>query len=226
MEKEANSKNVKIKGSNYKGSYQYITRRKRAYILKTLLCVGIGLAIYFLGLCLNNFKSNNIFSLLAILMVIPFAKYLVAVVVFWPFKSVSFDRIENIYQNLKEVFPEIAPIETVMRQPDAIPDQLNVYFDMVFTSSEKVMNMDVCLITAKRVIGLQGRKKQKLSDLQTYLQKEMEKRGLPFGVKIHDREEAFLKAIKQLRPEDLTAENVSHKDREAAIAFIETIIVK
>lgn len=226
MEKEAKNKEVKMKGPNYKGSYQYITRKKTAYILRTLLFIGIGVAIFVLGLFLNKFNSSNIFTLLAILMVLPVAKAMVAVAVFWPFKSVTLDRIENIYQNLVDVFPEIAPMETVMSQPDAIEDKLNVYFDMVFTSSEKVMNMDACIITGSRLIGLQGREKPKLSYLQTYLAEGMEKRGLPFGVKIYDKEEAFLKVLKQLKPEDLTASNVSKRDRDAVVEFIETIIVK
>ncbi len=225
MEKDAKATNEVIKGPIYKGSYRYIERKKKAYVLKTLLYVGIGVLIYVIGLCLNKFQSNNIFTILAILMVLPTAKALVAVAVFWPFQSVSYDRIHKIYSILASVFCDIAPIETVMRQPDAIEGKLNVYFDMVYTSSEKVMNLDALVVTGTRIIGLTGREKPKLTYLQSHMQDSMEKRGLSFGVKIYDKEEAFLKALKELKPDNSDSDS-NKKDRNAAIEFIEAIIVK
>ena len=226
MEKEVKSTSKTPKGPIYKGSYQYIERKKKAYILKTLLYVGIGLAIYVLGLCLNKFQSNNIFTVLAILMVLPAAKALVAIAVFWPFHSVPYERIHRVYEILKENFTEIAPEETVMLQPDAIEDKLNLYFDMVYTSSEKVMNLDVLVVTTTRILGLMGREKQKLSYLQTHMQDSIANRGLSFGVKIYDKEEAFLKALKELKPEHPETGSNNKKDRDDAIEFIEAIIVK
>ncbi len=226
MGKDSNKTEDVVKGPNYKGSYQYITRKKKAYILKTLMYIGIGIAIYVLGLCLNKFQSNNVFTILAILMVLPGAKALVAVVVFWPFASVTKDRVHTVYESLKTNFSDIAEEDTVRCIPEAIDGRLNVYIDMVFTSPEKVMNLDFLVITGSRMIGLQGRKKPALSVLQTYIHDSLTKRGLSFGVKLYDNEEAFLKALKGLRPESLESENNSKKDRDEAIEFIEAIIVK
>ncbi len=225
MEKDTKKTKDRKRGPLYKGSYQYIERKKKAYILKTLLYVAIGVAIYVTGLCLNRFQSNNIFTVLAILMVLPAAKALVAIVVFWPCRSVSYDRIHKVYQILKENYSSIESEDTVLFQPDVIEDELNVYFDMVYTSSEKVMNLDVLVITTRRILGLMGREKQKLTTLQTHMQDNLEKRGLSFGVKIFDKEEAFLKALKELKPDNPETKN-NKKDRDEAIEFIEAIIVK
>ncbi len=215
-----------MKGPIYKGSYGYIRRKKKAYILKTLLYLCIGVAIFMVGLCLNKFQSNNIFTVLAMLMVLPGAKALVALAVFWPFTSVSYDRVHDIYESLKEVYTDIAEEKTVMSYPDAIEGQLNIYFDMVYTSSEKVMNLDVLVIIGTRMLGLQGSKKQKLSYLETHLRDSLEKRGLTFGVKIYDKEDSFKKALKELKQENSETSIHNKKDRNEVIEFIETIIVK
>ncbi len=225
MEKDVKATKEVMKGPIYKGSYRYIERKKKEYILKTLLYVGIGVFIYIIGLCLNKFQSNNIFTILAILMVLPTAKALVAVAVFWPFQSVSYDRIHQIYSILASNFPDIAPIDTVMRQPDAIEGKLNVYFDMVYTSSEKVMNLDALVVTGSRMIGLTGREKPKLTYLQSHMQDSMVKRGLSLGVKIYDKEDSFLKALKELKSDNSNSDS-NKKDRDAAIEYIEAIIVK
>ena len=226
MEKDSKVKDKITKGPMNKGSYQYIRRKKKAYILKVLLYVCIGLFIFLVGLFLNKFQSNNIFTVLAILMVLPGAKALTVLAVFWPFQSVSRERIHKFYEALKASFPDICKEETILYDADAIEDTLNVYFDVVYTSSEKVMNLDVLLVTTTRVLGLQGREKQKLTYLKTYLQDSFKKRGILLGVKMYDNEEAFIKAIKELKQEH--SEDISDykRDRDEAIEFLEASIVK
>lgn len=226
MEKDVKTTPVVADGPNYKGAYQYITRKKKAYVLKTVLYVCIGIAIYVLGLCLNKFQSSNIFTIFAILMVLPGAKAFVAIVVFWPFRSVEYDRVHQVYEALKEQFPEMEAEDKVLRLPEAIDGKLNVYMDMVFTSTQKVMNLDFFIVTESRMIGLMGNQKQKLSYVQSYLGDCMKNRELPFGVKIYEKEEAFLKAIKELKVSDVEMDEKSKKDREEAIDFIEASIVK
>lgn len=222
-------KDTKLKrriGPLDKGSFQYIIRKKREYILKVLLCACIGLAIYVLGLCLNRFQSDNIFTLIAILMVLPGAKALVALAVFWPFRSVSEDRGQKILKVLAKNYPDLPPESSFRQLPHIIEGKLSVYLDMVFTSSEKVMNLDVLVITSTRMLGLVGKQKQNLTYLNSHLQDSLVKRGLAFGVKVYEKEEDFIKALKELRPDSLEMEEKNKQDRKAVIEFIEVLIVR
>ena len=54
-----------------KTEYGYIDYRKKRQFLMTLLMVLIGIAIYFLGRALNKGESSNVFTVAAILMVLP-----------------------------------------------------------------------------------------------------------------------------------------------------------
>ena len=222
-------KDTKLKrriGSLDKGSYRYITRKKKEYILKVLLCTFIGLAIYVLGLCLNRFQSDNLFTLIAILMVLPGAKALVALAVFWPFRSVSEDRGQKVLNVLAKNYPDLPPETSFRRLPHIIEGKLSVYLDMVFTSSEKVMNLDVLVITSTRMLGLVGKQKQNLTYLNAHLQDSMVKRGLAFGVKVYEKEEDFIKALKELRPDSPEMEEKNKQDRKSVIEFIEVLIVR
>ena len=67
-----------------KGCPGYIDAQKKSRIMKTLLYVLIGIAIFVLGLCLNKFEKSNIFTVIAVLMVLPAAKALISVIVLLP----------------------------------------------------------------------------------------------------------------------------------------------
>ena len=57
------------------------------------------------------------------------------------------------------------------------------------------------------------------------MQDSMVKRGLSLGVKIYDKEDSFLKALKELKSDNSNSDS-NKKDRDAAIEYIEAIIVK
>ena len=54
-----------------KGEYGYITKSKKLDIIKMLIYIGIAAAIFIIGLFLNKMSYQNIFTIVAILFVLP-----------------------------------------------------------------------------------------------------------------------------------------------------------
>ena len=78
-----------------KGSFEYIKKKKKRKIIMVVAIIVIAAAIFGIGLLLNKMSRANIFTVLAILCVLPWAKQLVALIVLFPYHSVSRERYDK-----------------------------------------------------------------------------------------------------------------------------------
>lgn len=184
-----------------RGEYGYLKERKQRALFGTILMVLIGVAIFILGLLLNKMEATNLFSVIAVCMVIPAAKYFVSYVVLFP------------YQSMDE--------ETKQRLASYARETDTVFYDVVFTSSEKVMHLDCIYVTGHQIIGYTSRAKDNIQIIQDYFKKELKNRCLSFSVYIAT-EEKQIKDRMKLRGEETTtnAENV-----EEVISMLRVFIV-
>lgn len=163
-----------------RGEFGYIKARKKNALLMTIAMAAAGIAVFVAGILLNggflNGKSNqNIFTVIAVLFVLPGAKYLVAFIVMFPHKSASLE----LYEKTKE----------------KLGDGMTLYSDLVITSTEKVMHLDFLTVGNKQVIGLLAPGKQDLSYIRKYLTSGVHNWGEDYKVKIVDSEKTFLAEI-------------------------------
>lgn len=121
-----------------RGDFGYIQARKRKALLGTILMAVIGVAIFVTGLLLNKMSNRNVFTIIAVLFVLPGAKFLVAYIVTFPYQSVSRERYDKV--------------------KSALTENMTLYTDLVITSSEKVMHLDFIAVGNGQVIGLVGPK--------------------------------------------------------------------
>ncbi|MDE7061429.1 MAG: hypothetical protein K2O71_07545 [Lachnospiraceae bacterium] len=163
-----------------RGEMGYLDSQKKYRIEKTLLYVFIGIAIFVLGLCLNKFEKTNIFTVIAVLMVLPAAKALVGVIVLFPYRSVSSERVEKVQSLLSG--------EDVM------------YTDMVFTSPDKVMFLAFLVIKQDEILCLAGREKEDLRYIEKYLREELKKRMLSKKLYVTAEEKNFLERVAHAEP--------------------------
>lgn len=155
-----------------RGQQGYLDAQRKYRIMKTLLYVLIGVAIFVLGLCLNKFEKSNIFTIVAVLMVLPAAKALVGVIVIAPYRSVEAERVQRV--------------EKLLSGADVM------YTDMVFTSAEKVMFLAFLVIKEDEILCLAGREKENTAYMEKYLKEELKKRMISKKLYITKDEEKFL----------------------------------
>lgn len=169
-----------------KGELGYIDGRKKRALVGVLSMAGIGVNIFLLGLFLNKMSSRNIFTVIAVLFVLPWARHLVSLIVMFPYHSVSAERYEKVREKLA---------------PGAV-----LYADLVITSPEKVMHLDFAVVGNGQVLALLGEGRQELSYVKKYLTEGVRNWGDGYAVKITESEKAFLADVSAMAEKDMDGE--------------------
>lgn len=160
----------KIKGT--KCEFGYIQKQKVFQSLMLLLFVAVGVGLFVAGLLITGTRAN-IFTVLGILMVLPAAKRIIALVVMVPRKSVDKGRYDQMRQTVAE--------EGIL------------YTDYVFTSPDKIMSFDFLIIQNQNVMGILSEKKQDEAYILDYLKKSVESQTSGYQVKLFSSDEEFYK---------------------------------
>lgn len=168
-----------------KGEYGYITKTKKYDIIKMLIYMAIAVAIFIIGLLLNKMSYSNVFTVIAILFVLPWAKILVEFIVMFPYKTPA-----------KEAFEQVEAV---------LPDDSKLLSDLVITSEEKSMGLDFMVIGNGFVHALIMNDKQDADYIQNYLRKGVGNQSNAYQVKIHRQKESFLKGIKEVKAKEVSA---------------------
>lgn len=189
-----------------RGEYGYLKEKKRGAVRHTIRMVLIGLVIFVVGLLLNKMEARNVFTIAAICMVLPAAKSFVSVIILFPYKPMELETKERLASYAKEN-------DTVL-------------YDVVFTSSEKVMHLDCIYVTGHQIIGYSSRKKDHIPVIQDYFKKECKLRGISYTVYIAT-EEKQIKDRMKLRGEEAAEANAEAKEeaKEEVLTMLRTFTV-
>ena len=155
-----------------------------------MLYVLIGVGLFLIGLAVHKTRAN-LFTVLGILMVLPAAKRVIALVLMVPRKSVEKERFEKVQGAL----PESAALLTV------------------FTSTEKVMSLDFVIVMNKNVYGIKDGKKTDDAYVEKYLSETISAAARGYRVQLFENEEAFLKMLKRSERKEETAEERSLQEK-------------
>lgn len=181
-----------------KGNQGYISSRKKVDLIWLLAFIVLGVAIFFVGYFITKTRAN-IFTVLAVLMVLPGAKRMVALFVMLPRKSVSKEQYEKVKNAVGEG---------------------TLFTDYVFTSTEKIMHLDFLVIKNGNVLGVIAPSKQDVDYMKKYVTDSVHKVSTHFHVKFFDDDEALLKQLEKLSQVEADAER-----EEVLLDFLRASIV-
>ncbi len=168
--------------------YGRIDAEKRKNLIGVISMIAIGVAIFVLGLCLNKFEKTNIFTVVAVLFVLPMARYLSTLIVALPYKTPE----KELYEKVKGTIPEGSIL----------------FSDYLFSSTERAMGMSFFVLTGNELVGLAMREKEKTDKIKEYLTAELKKRGIPGKVTVYKEEEKFFSALKKIDKATRTEEEM------------------
>ncbi len=196
-----------------KGTHGYIKYKKNKQLRDTISIALVGIIIFVIGYLLNDNSKNNVFTILAILLALPGAKMLVGYIVVAPYQSMNDKEYEQV---CKVISPSIAMIS-----------------DLVITSPDKVMNLDVVVVDDYQVIALLGKQGQDISYIQTYLMRTIKNQGYSFEVKVLTDFSEFLLRVKTLvtskeqvpAKEEQDGEDTNRSERDEIINLLKTLNV-
>lgn len=155
-----------------KGMPGYIRDQKKKRILITILLFGISIAVFLTGY-LTTHTRNNLLTIVAILGCLPAARSAVGMIMLLPYRSFEEEKVREV--------------ET------AAAGILSAY-DMVLTSSEKVMPVDVLLISRHLICGYVSRTKVPPVEVEAYLARILKENHYDkVTVKIFTDYDSFLK---------------------------------
>ena len=159
-----------------KSEFGYIQNQKKINVIWLLVFVLIGVAIFICGYLLTKTRAN-IFTVIAVLMVLPAAKRVVALVVMMPRKGVERQRYDKVLQASGEGI---------------------LFTDYVFTSTEKIMHLDFLLIKNGNVLGVTASSRQDVEYMKKYLADSVHREAPEFHVKVFEKDEQMLQYLNKL----------------------------
>ena len=181
----------------------YLTYRKRRLFLNVAINVLAAIIIFVAGLLLNKMQPRNIFSVLALLFILPVGRSLATLFILMPYKEI-------ISENLTEAEKKIASKGVLLYSP-------------VFTSAENVMHLDLIAVFKGRILGYKARPVKtaksehnyKKITAKAYIDKHLKNQGRGDTIIIYDDMDKFIKAF----PESL----LSDKEMSEIKSFTETM---
>lgn len=186
--------------SRKKGEYGYIKKAKKQDIIKMLIYVAIALLIFFVGLLMNKMSYTNVFTVVAILFVLPWARVLVEYIVLFTYHT-----------------PEKEDYDKVVA---AVSPEAKVISDYVFTSTERSMGLNFLVVGNGYAYGWIMNDKQDVKGIQTYLQKGVSNWSDQYQVKIYTRLEELLKVVSHAKEKE-----IPDQEREKVESYLLSLAV-
>ncbi len=159
-----------------KGEFGYIRNQKKINLIWLAAFILIGVAIFICGYLLTKTRAN-IFTVIAVLMVLPAAKRVVALVVMMPRRGVERERYERMSQAAGEGI---------------------LFTDYVFTSTEKIMHLDFLLIRNGNVLGVTAPSRQDVEYMKKYLADSVHKAAPDFHITVFDTDGQMIRHLDKL----------------------------
>ncbi len=154
-----------------KGTQDYLKRRKRLYLLLTILEFGVVLSLVVIGIITTGDRLN-VLTVVAILGCLPAAKMLVALLVTVPHQSLEEEKVSEFNQKAPKI--------------------LRLY-DLVITSKEKSMPIQALCLYNNTICGYSSSEKIDPEKTAAYLKGFLESNGYTkMTVKIFKDYKAFL----------------------------------
>lgn len=168
-----------------KGTRGYLKQKKIYQLLLTLACM-IGVLVFIMIGFFVNKSVENMFTVIAVVLVIPASKFLVGYIVLIPYVQPDEKFYQRVFSNKYELLTEL-----------------------VITSTEKIMGVDFVAVKSKRVYCYISDKKIDKNYLEKYIKEIISEKYEGVGVKVFTDEEKYVLAVNGL--EQLENDNLDNK---------------
>lgn len=180
-----------------KGTPGYLNYKLKAEIIRTIIYFALCIGIFLLGVWQTGNKEN-LLTVVAVVGVLPSSKALVSVIIRIPHRSIRTEVAEDI--RVKS-------------------EHLTVLYDLVITSSEKVMPVCCIVISGNQIFGYTESQKVNLQHLETHIKTILEGNKIKAVVKIMNQYTPFITRVEGLNNIQAVEQNDT-KEKEKNIAHL------
>lgn len=174
-----------------KGKYGYINKQKLFEIIKTVVMFACAIGLYLIGFL--TLKTNkSLWTIFAVLSVLPAAKCAVSMIMFLRFSSLDKDEYNTV------------------NNASNIPTN----YEYVFTSSEKAYFAKAISCKDNTIIVLSNKndKKDLSSELKNHLNLALEREGLSgYSLKVYTNTDDYVNRLKEMEIKLSTEGDTSYK---------------
>ena len=170
----------------------YLSNRKQKLFINVALNIVAAVIIFIVGLFLNKMQPRNIFSVLALLFILPVGRSLATLFILLPFKELKNDKLVKVENSIK--------------------GKGVLLYSPVFTSSEHVMHIDLIAVFKGRMLGYKEKMgtsvrneydyKKKTEAAKAYIDKHLKNQGRGDNIVIFDDLDKFIKAFPENKPSE------------------------
>lgn len=161
-----------------KGEYGYLNYKKIYQLILTLICLLLVFAVM-TGGYLYYKTLSNVFTVMAVVIVIPAAKFGVGYIVLIPYKSPEKERYDELQ-----------------------PHDYRLLSELVITSEERIMSLDFAAVKDKRAYCFVTNKKTAINETEKYLKKILNSEFNGVAVKLftdYNKYKSELEKLKSLQ---------------------------
>ncbi len=177
-----------------KGMPGYLEYKKKVEITRTVLYFAIVAAIILLGYSQTHTKKN-LLTVVGIVGCLPACKALVGVITRLPYHSVALDWADDIKRRASH---------------------LTTAFDLVVTSTDKIMPVDCIVISGDKVFGYTSSQKVDLNYAAKHIKNILHDNQFPtVSVKLFNQYPAFLARVEGLNNIEEVEKNDNRQQEEA-----------
>lgn len=160
-----------------RGTYQYVQRQKLFEIIKCIILYAMALGIFFIGYTTLGTKKS-LFSVFAVLALLPASKALVGVIMFLRYQSLPND----MYKRIKQA-----------------AGKMPVLYENILTTSEKSYYLQAIVYAKGNLVALMENGKGGQEIIAGHLKKVLKNAGhKEVNIKIYENEKDFLDRIEEM----------------------------
>lgn len=159
-----------------KGSAGYLDSQLKIEIIRTIIYFVLCIVIFILGYWQTGTKEN-IMTIVAVVGILPSSKALVGVIVRFPHRSISPKTAHDIASK---------------------SEHLTVIYDLIITSTEKVMPISCIAISGDKIFGYTDNQKVDLAHAGLSIKKMLQSHDFDVSVKIMNQYTPFLSRVEGL----------------------------
>ncbi len=160
----------------YRGQFEYIKKKKKERFIICLIWGALIIGILVAGFLITK-SRESIFTVAAILTVLPAAKFVVSFCMLLPYQSQTREKYDMVCKAAKEAI---------------------VCTDMLISTEKKVLPTDFVVIRDGNVCGYSGHPKFDARFAQEYLTAMYKRNGVKPNIKMFTDEKKFLQRVREL----------------------------
>lgn len=160
-----------------KGEFGYLAYRKKQNLIKMLAAFFLVFAVLIVGLALNKWERNNVFTVVSVVLVLPAAKMAVGYFVVLPHHGAKEELEKKVKQQA---------------------GSLLICFDCIFSNSQKPIGTQAAAISDTAVCALTDNKNADVSLFEKSLKEFMKNDGCSVNVTLYKEEKAFMNKVRNM----------------------------